>query len=347
MDLKHYPSSPPIYDTLDSTGAINDADARSSSLSEIDDNGANERSRYIQMEEASDAGDTEAETERLEESPQKARTHQNVVHSASRAGQQNGSTVSQTVLLTTEPISGKSLLSSAVIANVLSIMCLAVNGDTLLQTSDISSLEDSSEDSGASLSRKRKRLAPSHSGRASLEILAQAAGTSPSRTTTPRPERLETPLADDEDEEAEGSFESPTNDLDVMQALPPSVQKPLPKGKRKVKKANINGIQALERPVSSIGIVVETVELHDSNGEDAEMEGVTDGVELDVTVKNEENGMCTSRYTGSSIHKNAVVVALLTFGQQRRRKRPWMHWVPSRSASPTSRKSTALIVSRW
>lgn len=119
MDPKHYPSSPPNYETLDSTGAINDADARSSSLSEIDDSGANERLRSIQMEEASDAGDTEAETERLEESPQKARTHRNVVLSASRAGQQNGSSaVSQTVLLTTEPIPGKPLLSSAVISNV-------------------------------------------------------------------------------------------------------------------------------------------------------------------------------------------------------------------------------------
>lgn len=185
-------------------------------------------------------------------------------------------------------------------------MCLAINGDSLLQTSDISSLEDFSEDSAVSPSRKRKRLAPSHSGRASLEIGAQAAGTSLSRTATPRPERLETPLADDEDEEAEGSCESPTNDLDVTQALPSSVQKPLPRGKRKAKKANINGRQASERPVSSIGIVVETVELHDSNGEDAEMEGVTDGVELDVTVKTEENGMCRSRRTGSSIQKNVV-----------------------------------------
>jgi hypothetical protein len=119
MDLKHFPSSPPTYDTLEPKGAMNDVDARSSSLSEIDDSGANERSRSIQMEEASDAGDTEAETERLEESPQKARTHQNVVLSASSAGRQNGSTaVSQTVLLTTEPISGKSFLSSAVISNV-------------------------------------------------------------------------------------------------------------------------------------------------------------------------------------------------------------------------------------
>jgi len=112
MDLKHFPSSPPTYDTLDSKGTTNDADARSSSLSDIEDSGANERSRSIQMGNALDAGDTEAETERLEESPQKARIHHNVVLSASGAGQQNGSTViSQTVLLTTEPISGGSLLS--------------------------------------------------------------------------------------------------------------------------------------------------------------------------------------------------------------------------------------------
>jgi len=223
-------------------------------------------------------------------------------------------------------------------------MGLAVNGDTLLQTSDISSLEDSSEDSGASPSRKRKKLAPSHRGRASTEIRVQAAGPSLSRTATPRPERLETSLADEEEEEeAEGSFQSPTNDLQVTQTLPSFVRKPLPKGKRKVKKANINGRQASERPVASIGIFVETVELHDSNGEDAEMEGVIDDVELDVTVKNEESSKCKPERTRGSIHNYIVVVALLTFRQRRRKKRPWIHWVPSRSASPASRKSTPFL----
>ena len=193
-------------------------------------------------------------------------------------------------------------------------MGLAVNGDTLLQTSDISSLEDSSEDSGASPSRKRKRLALLQSGRASIETRAQAAGTSLSRTATPRIERLETPLADDEEEEeVDGSFESPTNDLDVAQALPTSVQKPLPKGKRKIKKANIDVRQASEQSVSRIGITVETVEPHDSNGEDAEMEGVIDGVELDVTVKIEENGKCKSVPPGGFIHENIELFALLTF----------------------------------
>lgn len=116
IDLKHFPSSPPTYDALESKGAINDVDARSSSLSEIDDSGANEHLRSIQVEEASDAGDTEAETERLEESPQKARTNQNVVLSA--RGQSGSTAVSQTVLLTTEPISGKSSLCPTVISNV-------------------------------------------------------------------------------------------------------------------------------------------------------------------------------------------------------------------------------------
>lgn len=187
-------------------------------------------------------------------------------------------------------------------------MGVAVNGDTLLQTSDISSLEDSSEESGASPSRKRKRLAFSQSGRVSLETRAQAAGTPMSRTATPGQQRLQTPLADDEEEEADNSVESPTNDLDVTQALPTSVLKPLPKGKRKIKKANINIRQASERPVSSIGILVETVEPHDSNGEDAEIEGVIDGMELDVTMKNEESGKCKSVHVKIIVH-----FALLTF----------------------------------
>ena len=53
-------------------------DDRSSSLSEIGERGGRDEPGN-EIEEPSDAIDTEAETERLEDSPQKIRKHQNVV----------------------------------------------------------------------------------------------------------------------------------------------------------------------------------------------------------------------------------------------------------------------------
>ena len=61
---------------------IVEADDRSSSLSEIEDRGVTERIDVAPSANVSDGGDTEAETERLEESPQKTRSQQNVVLTA-------------------------------------------------------------------------------------------------------------------------------------------------------------------------------------------------------------------------------------------------------------------------
>lgn len=61
---------------------IVDADDRSSSLSEIEDRGVTERLGIARSANTSDGGDTEAETERLEDSPQKTRSQQNVVLTA-------------------------------------------------------------------------------------------------------------------------------------------------------------------------------------------------------------------------------------------------------------------------
>lgn len=107
--VKELPSSPPVTDAVMITGEM-DGDARSSSLSDIEETGANERLNLVSMEVASDSGDTEAETERLEDSPQKNRIHQNVVLSAAPPGQQNGNgAINQTVLSTTEANPGECL----------------------------------------------------------------------------------------------------------------------------------------------------------------------------------------------------------------------------------------------
>ena len=62
--------------------AVSEADDRSSSLSEIEERGVTERLEPATLANGSDGGDTEAETERLEDSPQKTRSQQNVVLTA-------------------------------------------------------------------------------------------------------------------------------------------------------------------------------------------------------------------------------------------------------------------------
>ena len=70
-----------IIPDLDSSavdGAARPEDDRSSSLSEIGDRGGHDEPQNT-FGDGMDEDDTEAETERLEDSPQKLRKHQNVV----------------------------------------------------------------------------------------------------------------------------------------------------------------------------------------------------------------------------------------------------------------------------
>ena len=62
--------------------AVGEADDGSSSLSEIEERGVTEHLDSAIMANGSDGGDTDAETERLEDSPQKTRSQQNVVLTA-------------------------------------------------------------------------------------------------------------------------------------------------------------------------------------------------------------------------------------------------------------------------
>ena len=71
-----------------------EVDDRSSSLSEIEERGMIERSDIATSINGSDGGDTEAETERLEDSPHKVRSQQNVVLSATAGLDGNGEILS-------------------------------------------------------------------------------------------------------------------------------------------------------------------------------------------------------------------------------------------------------------
>ena len=105
-----FASSPPSLNTYHGDLVMEDADGRSSSLSEIDEGGAVVRSPSAQADHHSEAGDTEAETERLDDSPQKSRNNQNIILTTTNGNQYSETnTRSQTVITKEEPLPGRPL----------------------------------------------------------------------------------------------------------------------------------------------------------------------------------------------------------------------------------------------
>ena len=145
---------------------VDGGDNRSSSLSDIGESGGHHEQEKNHLDEASDANDTEAETERLEATPQKLRAHQNVLLAPSRDhgglnsleepdipmsdGKCAENVLSQHILTTYKPIDHHAEV------------------ENLEPSSDISSLGDSGEDIQNTLSpfasslRKRKRSSLEH-----------------------------------------------------------------------------------------------------------------------------------------------------------------------------------------
>lgn len=82
INTSHFSPEGKTRDEQPGEGIVDEADDRSSSLSEIEDRGLTERLDSAAFANGSEGGDTEAETERLEDSPQKIRLQQNVVLSA-------------------------------------------------------------------------------------------------------------------------------------------------------------------------------------------------------------------------------------------------------------------------
>lgn len=92
------PSSPPVACPNIEHGTPEHGDGRSSSLSEIEDGDPDVPSPSAQAEQLSEAGETEAETERLDDSPHKPRKTQNIVLAASNERySDDGAVVNQTV----------------------------------------------------------------------------------------------------------------------------------------------------------------------------------------------------------------------------------------------------------
>lgn len=270
---KPFPSSPPAYNANPDHGAMGDADGRSSSLSDIEDGGVIADSPSAQAGPALDAGDTEAETERLEESPHKDRKHQKIVLTGSLEDRGDGeSKFKQLAMPTEEP---------------------GQDGNIALQTSDISSLEDSSENSSTSYSRKRKRPARIMSAQRSREQSEMIPDPLASPSGSTKRAALDTVVADENMEDADGATLSELDDEQNLQGeISVDSGQEQSNDERKMKKVKSIDEQSPERPGLEIGIVVEPAETVgdvDSNGEDGEMEEVVDGAEVDMGVRNEES----------------------------------------------------------
>ena len=285
-----------------------EGDDRSSSLSEIEDRLGNEELGFGQSKptEESDVNDTEAETERLENSPQKLRKHQSVVLTASNDIYNDSTSV------LTDGIPVIENMKSSQPASVLmngdnSVGVVKVDVDGMDLVSEMSSLDDSSEEPTRSVSplqvskQKRKRS----SSRDDVGNHQKAKGEPTVKITRVLEDDayggvkmadLEGDISQmvvSDEQEIVGSegrfFYGQAGETNAQQQS--SGKQKTKKGKRKSKKIRdedggkptirARDQQSTEHLLEHSGIL----EAVDSNGEDEEME---DGAEADVSTRNDE-----------------------------------------------------------
>ncbi len=290
----------------------NEGDDRSSSLSDIEDRTANTELALAShnLGGGSEANDTEAETERLEDSPQKVQRHTNVVLSLSNDVYHESANVVQRHLISANDNAHRANLGppdERGFARETDIVNARMD-----QTSDISSLEDSSEEierlgppSSTSL-RKRKRKSPPSGSRSGDEKTGKVMiGTiqSPlehallhSNSADNQP-KVEAVLADNDLNSGIDKVEYTENGVETTssQHLSPSKSKSK-KGKRKAKRTKDEDPEQTTVTIAYVDSQVEhfhSMERLDSNGEDAEMEDIGDGAEADVAARTEEGRECS------------------------------------------------------
>ncbi|CAF9937790.1 MAG: hypothetical protein ALECFALPRED_007392 [Alectoria fallacina] len=277
-------------------------DDRSSSLSELGDRVGIEHSSRA----GSEANDTEAETERLEDSPQKQRRHQDVVLTSTNATYIDHQNQSATHILPERTASpGLSSAENASMEIADRASGPGSEGERLEQTSDISSLEDSGEESGKALSPSRS--IPTKRKRSSFEE-DSASDQDTMREPSTKAMKLFDNIAAEASADLDAEIPShvPAADIDLRviadTAMSPSNQdqprKPqtLPKqkhkkGKRKGKRTPNDESTNPETAGSGAESTVEhggNAEAMDSNEEEAQIENMAEGVEPENPVKMEE-----------------------------------------------------------
>ena len=297
VDLKH------ATGIEESDKAQAEADDRSSSLSDLGDRTGVEHSSHAGSEEVND---TEAETERLEDSPQKQRRHQDVVLT-SVSGTYDDQQKPATARALPETSSNHGLSSTGDVPLEVA-NCASEPGSEVErheQTSDISSVEDSGEESGKNLSpsssnlvkRKRPNFEEdsaseqdvTHGTSAKAMKLFDGDTAEVSAKLGPLIQPV-TPAENYDMQVVADAALSPSNEKQSRKPQAPTKQKHQ-KGKRKGKKTpDHEAGNTQNAPVGTENAVEHggNVEAMYSNEEDAQMENMAEGVEVENPVKMEE-----------------------------------------------------------
>ena len=285
-----------------------DRDDRSSSLSDIEDRPIAEGPSQSQLRSSSppEDVDTEAETERLEESPHKLRKHQNVVFSATNNS--SGETMaagSQRSKGTTEAFA----MDVVTVRQIPDDNNDGLEDEVMDQISDISSLEASAEENSRSVSpasvsgRKRKRLRHGirvESDSFKVNPLKRAAvglvsniGNNHVRLELPEL----APIMKEEtmDDRGDGEDELSAEGGDEPNSLLHPVTYIMKKSNRAGKRGGESELEASGSRDVSPGL--EDVDANDANDaeesavEDVEMEDIIPGMEAEAAMRNDEEGM--------------------------------------------------------
>ncbi|MCJ1378402.1 hypothetical protein MMC17_001500 [Xylographa soralifera] len=275
-------------------------DDRSSSLSDIEERPVAEplENSLVIASTISESDDTEAETERLEESPQKLRKHENVVFTATQKF--TGGT--QAISDESPSEKSRSIASNAHASGSMpDLVHSDPEDDPMDQTSDISSLEDTVEEASRAESpvsvsgRKRKRPTPKTTDRSDSAIvksLKQAAehlasnmiqnnsqSNVPDLALSVKEEPAEDHTYDDEEDEISVAGGDDANDL--LQPTLYSNQK----SHRMDKGADEHGSRTVSPRMEDIDVDGDAA---DSGGEDADLDDVVQDMGIDATIRNEE-----------------------------------------------------------
>lgn len=285
-------------------------DDRSSSLSELGDHAGIENSSRA----GSEANDTEAETERLEDSPHKQRGHQGMVLTSTSGAYGDHQNQSVACALPQEMASPDQPSTR----NILPGMADRASGpgpkaEGLEQTSDISSLEDSGEESGKVLSptlsvpMKRKRSSFEEDSTSEQDIMREPSTKAMKLFDSKVAEastKLDASIASDvpavrrDLQDIADAAMPPSNEEQPRkpQVLPKQKHK---KGKRKGKRPPSDELANVENASSGAEGTVEhgrNAEATYSNEEDAQVENMAEGIEAENLVKTEERKRIHDRF---------------------------------------------------
>ena len=306
-------------------------DDRSSSLSDLEDRATEEIDKSVPVPgEAVDGDDTEAETERLEESPQKDRKHTDIVLSSV-----NGSRLSDSPPDRSEDIENGAMeieqrnISSETRKDPDIAQRYNLSNDPADPSSDISSPDNSTDESGIErpvsniAGKKRKRFSGDPS-RVDHEAISSAATKIPSSAdSNPRPSQTfdENETRPSVEEEApehhadEDQLSDPEGEHGDSQNLRVTKTHKGKKGKRKVKRMPDTALQdenLEDAPSVTAEFTASTENGHDpmdSNDEDLDMEDVGDGIEADIATRDEEGKRpSTGFFTGDVLTGASIVI---------------------------------------